>query len=110
MFLCLCPSVDPARWWLRGYMPNALANSIITLLQDMTAVSIAMMTLTSVAAHPAPSVIRSAMILLQNLMAVGHQSPSLYTFTKDILRVQGFVVMIGISVNMGHVFLEEHTV
>ena len=91
-------------------MPNALANSIITLLQDMTAVSIAMMTLTSVAAHSAPSVIRSAMILLQNLMAVGHQGPSLYTFTKDFLRVQGFVVMIGISVNMGHVFLEERTV
>lgn len=63
MFFCLCPSFDQARWWLRGYMPNALANSIITLLQDMTAVSIAMMVLTMmvsvVAAHPAPSVIKT---------------------------------------------------
>ncbi|XP_076446720.1 E3 ubiquitin-protein ligase MYCBP2-like isoform X7 [Babylonia areolata] len=30
-------SVDHPRWWLRGFMPNALANNIITLLQDMTA-------------------------------------------------------------------------
>jgi hypothetical protein len=32
--------VDASRWWLRGHIPNALANSIITLLQDMTAVSL----------------------------------------------------------------------
>ena len=39
-FLCICHfRVDPARWWLKGNMPNTLANNIINLLQDMTAVS-----------------------------------------------------------------------